>query len=330
MAISQSEYNSIMRIYDERQANGEFERQNRIAKIYQEHPDLKEVQDQITTCRVNETRATLLHHSKEVAQYQKDYQLLKEKKQRLMEAYHITESDFERHYICPDCKDTGYTSDGEFCHCFHQAMIDRLSAESNIKELVKEHNFSNFRLDYYDDHLPLAEFNNQTQRQLMEATLNYCQTYMKEFDQTFRNLLFYGNTGVGKTFLTHCIAKEMLDLGYSVLYLSAKDMCELLIELSFSKGELDPGKKKLSHLIYHCDLLILDDLGSEFPNAMSVSALFDCLDKRINRKKSTILSTNLSPNQLKKIYTDRIFSRLTGYYSFTKVIGNDNRMKHMD
>ena len=138
------------------------------------------------------------------------------------------------------------------------------------------------------------------------------------------NLLIYGNTGVGKTFLTHCIAKEALDRSFSVLYFSTLDLFDILSKAVFDRSEAGSSYEQM---ILVCDLLIIDDLGTELTNSFVASRLFFVINERIAHKRSTIISTNLTLEEFSVAYTERIFSRLMSHYTALKLIGEDIRIQ---
>ena len=148
--------------------------------------------------------------------------------------------------------------------------------------------------------------------------------FVDTFADEFRNLFLYGDTGVGKTFLSNCIAKELIDKSFSVIYLTAHEFFDTMAK---GKFERDDTAEEMCEHIFDCDLLIIDDLGTELPNSFTVSQLFLCLNERLLRRKSTIISTNLSLESLVEIYSERTFSRITSNYTMLKLTGDDIRIK---
>ena len=150
-----------------------------------------------------------------------------------------------------------------------------------------------------------------------------CRDFIENFDKNFSNLYFYGDTGIGKTFLSNCVAKELMDRGYSVIYFTAFQLFDILSKGIFRREE----EAIAAHQnIFNCDLLIIDDLGTELTNSFTTSQLFLCLNERILRKKSTIISTNLGMNQLADIYSERVLSRISSNYTLIKLFGADIRI----
>ena len=160
--------------------------------------------------------------------------------------------------------------------------------------------------------------------QTAELALQHAKHFVSDFTGSFENLCFYGDTGVGKTFLSHCIAKELMDSGHSVLYLTAFDLFEVLEQNKFYTSD----ETREAHLhLFECDLLIIDDLGTELTNSFVSSQLFLCINERILRKKSTIISMNLSLAQFAETYSERTFSRILSHYKMIRLFGNDIRIQ---
>ena len=207
-----------------------------------------------------------------------DIALLSQERTALLLSSGYPADYLELTYSCPDCHDTGFIGDKK-CHCFKQAMVDLLYRQSNIHDVLKRENFDTFDIRYYSDTKNRSL--GVSPRENIQAVLSTCHDFIDHFDEQSRNLLFYGDTGVGKTFLTNCIARELLDASHTVIY-----------------------------YILDCDLLIIDDLGTELNNAFITSQLFLCINERLLARKSTIISTNLSLDELQNEYSERIFSRL--------------------
>ena len=239
---------------------------------------------------------------------------LSERKKRLLISAGFPADYLEPVYDCPDCKDTGYKN-GEKCRCFKQQMISLLYEQSNIHKLLETENFSRLSYEYYSGE-DLAAF---------ERAVSICRSFINEFDQKYANLFFYGTVGCGKSFLSCCVAKELIEAGHSVIYFSAIGLFEFLSRYSFDHKNKENLYNAFEDL-YNCDLVIIDDLGTEITNSFVTSELFSCLNERHIRKRSTIISTNLSLGELRDRYSDRIFSRITSNYEVCKLSGQDIRM----
>ena len=240
-----------------------------------------------------------------------DIALLSAQKKQALSKAGLPNDFLELHYVCPDCKDTGYVG-FQKCHCFKQQIIELLYQQSNLQDTLKENNFSSLSYQFYEGE-DLLRFQN---------AVKTCKDFVDCFNSGYHNLFFYGTVGTGKSFLSGCIAKELIDQGKSVIYFSATGLFEKLSTLSFDYNAKE-DKAELYEDLYSCDLLIIDDLGTELTNNFSSSQFFSCLNERILRKKSIIISTNLSLQELRDRYSDRIFSRITSNFKLCKVTGPD-------
>ena len=249
---------------------------------------------------------------------------LKEQRQVLMSAYGYPADYLEMQYNCPDCKDTGY-KDGKKCHCFRQREIDLLYAQSNIREVLERENFSHFSYDYFDD-TKIEPRSGKTARAYMEQVTAFCHHYVDGFKEEKGNILFTGKTGLGKTFLSNCIAKELIERCFSVVYLPAVEMYEIFSRDLFANDATDEDRDRSQYLL-ECDLLIIDDLGTELVNTFTTSQLFYVVNERLNRKKGTIISTNLPTNEMRDEFTDRVMSRIMSQYQIIPLYGEDIRIR---
>ncbi len=166
---------------------------------------------------------------------------------------------------------------------------DRTSVYTvKFKEILEKENFDHFSFDFYSDTIT-NDSTGLTERETARRAYKMAKEFVADFDNSFQNLFFYGDTGVGKTFLSHCIAHDLLDSAHCVLYFSSFELFDFLAGSAFSRGSDAPDDEP----IFDCDLLIIDDLGTELTNSFVSSQLFLCINERIMRKKSTIISTNL-------------------------------------
>jgi DNA replication protein DnaC len=209
-----------------------------------------------------------------------------------------------------------------------QAIADLMYSDSNIKTILAHENFSKFSFRYYSDDY-LDEASGLSPLSNMQKIVAYCKSFIKHFNSNHDNLLLLGNTGVGKTFLANCIAKELLDRGYTVIYLTAFRLFDILEKYKFGKdNDNSYHASNQFDYILDCDLLIIDDLGTEFYNSFTNSQLYLIINERLLRKKSTIISTNLSLSDINTNYSERIYSRIISSYRIQRIIGEDIRL-HM-
>lgn len=223
------------------------------------------------------------------------------------------------HFRCNKCKDTGYIGIDK-CSCYKQKLIQLYYKNSDLEDAVKVNNFNNFNINYYSSHkLGNEKF---SPRKNMEIILDkILNDYIANFKNHNDNLLFYGNSGTGKTFLSHCIAKSLLDAGFLVVYRTSDELIRNLREVRFE------GNEFLEDLLINCDLLIIDDLGAEQITEFSITELFTLLNKKILKNKKMLISTNLTLPTLSKTYSERITSRLLGNFTLYKIYAEDIRVK---
>lgn len=322
MALSNSQYDEIMRGYQERQIANRHLTQKRQDSLYARIPSLKDIDDKIAEISVESARKMLDGDSSALTSLKANLADLRAQKTNLLVANGYDESYLEPVFTCKDCKDTGYIN-GNKCHCFKQEIINVVYSQSNIKNILAKENFSTFSYEYYSDKdkNPTTGLSSlDTVRKAVET----CQHFINTFDNKPKNLFFYGETGVGKTFLSNCIAKELLERGNSVIYFTAFQLFDIL-----SKGVFDRDADAVAahQNIFDCDLLIIDDLGTELSNAFTTSQLFLIVNERILRQKSTIISSNLNPLDIMENYSERTYSRLTSNYTIINLFGDDIRIK---
>lgn len=221
-------------------------------------------------------------------------------------------------YTCKKCEDTGFVN-GYFCECRKEILKEISKGELNNVSPSKNCRFDNFDLNYYplpfDDNLKISP------RNRMAEVFNYLKEYAEDFHEDSESLYFYGATGLGKTHLSLAIANTVTEKGYSVIYDSAQNILSSLEREKFS----GTGAGKREKEILDCDLLIIDDLGSEFSTQFTIAAIYNIVNTRINTAKPVIISTNLSEEELEEKYTQRIASRIIGNYVSIHFFGNDIR-----
>ena len=322
MALSNAQYNEIMRDYERRQLDNRYLTASRLEEAFKRSPRLREIDKEIASTSVKQAQKLLGGDKEALDELHNLLSDLKEEKEALIASLGYPSDYFEPIYTCKLCKDTGYI-EGQKCRCFKQAIINTVYSQSNIREILSRENFSTFSLDYYspDDINPTTGFSALATAQ---NAVDECKRFINDFNNKPKNLFFYGDTGVGKTFLSNCVAKELLDSGYSVIYFTAFQLFDIL-----SKGVFDKDADAIAahQNIFDCDLLIIDDLGTELSNAFTTSQLFLCVNERILRQKSTIISTNLSLAQINDVYSERTLSRISSNYSLIKLFGDDIRIK---
>lgn len=233
-------------------------------------------------------------------------------------------------YECDICEDTGHvmTSRGEkYCKCFIQRIVDKTYKQYNMLK-IKEENFNTFDIGYYSNKVDKEKYRSDiSPRDNIEKIKKIAEKFCDNIDDNEqKSLLFVGNTGTGKTFLSNCIAYELINKGYTVLYQTAPMLMDMAMESKYNYDKKDNGKIRYES-IFDVDLLIIDDLGTETLNNNRFTELFNIINTRLLKSKKTIISTNLMLNELSEEYDERVMSRLIGNYIICKFIGDDIRFK---
>ncbi|MBQ6661185.1 MAG: ATP-binding protein [Lachnospiraceae bacterium] len=323
MGLSSSEYQSILREYEARRLAADRARELRKIELYKKIPTLAEIDDQLIHGSVQAAKLALEGNSASLDALNRTNDWLIARKQQILQSSGYPADYLEPHYTCPLCKDTG-SVDGKACICFRRTVIERFYMDDGRREKLAKENFRTFRLDSYSA-ISTDKSTGKTYREIAAEALRDAHAFVDNFGKSYRNLLLNGNTGVGKTFLTNCIAGELLSRGYTVLYLSAFRLFEIFEHYRFGDKESSQQASMDFDTILDCDLLIIDDLGTELPNSYTTSQLFICLEERDLRKAPTLVSTNLSMDELSKRYSDRIASRLFTF-QYIKLFGKDIRV----
>lgn len=313
MSFTNAQYDYIKRIYDNKRMDNQAELDRRKEYVNANVDGYKELSDAIVSLSMERAKQLLNGESHTTDDLKATISDLSLQKKALLKAANLPEDYLDPIYSCKDCKDTGYI-DGSKCHCLKKMSVSLLYSNSNIDKYLSSVDFSQVSDKYYEGE-DLKTFKDTYQKVI---------NFVDNFNTDFKNLVIYGTVGSGKSLLSACVAKSLIEKEHSVLYFSASALMDLFSKYTFdykSRQELYSAYAD----IFECDLLIIDDLGTETVNSFSISTLFTCLNERYLNKKSTIISTNLSPKAISETYTERIYSRLVGNYTFCKLCGPDIR-----
>lgn len=321
MSLQNYQYDTIMREYSRRQAQNRHTQEEHQAEAYEKLPRLREIDEEVATLSARKARALINRQESGLEDLRNDIALLSQERTALLLSAGYPADYLEMPCTCALCQDTGYIG-SQKCSCFKKAEIELLYTQSNLKEILEKENFEHFSFDFYSDTIT-NDSTGLSERETARRAYHMAKDFVANFDDSFENLFFYGDTGVGKTFLSHCIAHDLLETAHCVLYFSAFDLFDLLAGSAFSRNNDSPDDE----FIFDCDLLIIDDLGTELTNSFVSSQLFLCINERIMRKKSTIISTNLKLEDFSATYSERTFSRIASNYRMTKLIGKDIRIQ---
>lgn len=317
--------NSVVAEYDKLRSENEKMRDRRVAEVYEKLPEIEEIDKKIAEIGSSTLKEILANPEKSGLKedMKSKFTVLKQQRSEIL-AKNSIPSDFDKvHYRCDICKDTGHIDGGGKCGCFSQRLIDCMYKQSGIGELLKYQNFDTFNLEYYSKVKPKDKKFSPYEN--MKNIKSYCERYVEEFDKNRKSLCFYGDTGLGKTFISCCIAKAMMDKGKSVLYLSAAKLFKMMDDYRYGKADGDSGIDD----IYGCDLLVIDDLGAETQTRSSAANLLELVNDRTISNKKIIINTNLNFEGMEMRYTKRFSSRLLENFTVMIFYGEDIRRKKM-
>ena len=304
-----------------RRMKAENELNARISEVESNIPEISEIRRQLSGTSVELSKLIL----KRDGDFQKNFEKIRDQNMQgqkmiknLLKNGGYSENYLEPVYYCNICCDKGYTQNGR-CECFDKLLnklaVEKLNTEANMPDCDFEH----FSLSYYNNKTD----NGVDCRTKMEANFNYCKDYAESFTLDSSSLFLLGKTGVGKTHISLAIAKRVTERGYTVAYGSILNYLRIIEKEHFGRSE-NPENDTMQVLI-NTDLLILDDLGSEFRTSFYESAVYNIINSRINLGLPTIISSNLSIAELQKSYNDRIISRIFGVFDTLMFVGEDVR-----
>lgn len=283
--------------------------------FYQSYPEIEKIDKQIASVFQSAMKKMLNGEKVDFKIAEEESLALQKQKADLIEKNGIDVSVLTPNFKCKKCEDTGY-SNGVLCDCVRKKAVSINYDELNKDVRLEDYTFDKFEIDCYPE---ICDDVNA--RDIMTKVRDFCVKYSAEFKQDSQSLLFFGKTGLGKTHLSLAIANSVIEKGYNVVYGPISRIIGGIEREHFSNNE----RTTLNNII-NCDLLILDDLGTEFTTQFVVSSIFDIINSRILNKKPTIINTNLGFDELKQKYSDRVVSRISKDYRMLQFFGKDNRI----
>lgn len=301
----------------------ESQNRERLANAYRQVPRLRQIDIALRSTMAQAAQAAFSQGSadgRELLSQAREKNLALQRERDALIAENFPEGYLDERPICQRCGGTGYLG-SDMCHCLEERC--RREQQKIVSVLSgNQDNFGSFRLDYYSDMVD-PKFG-ASPRTIMAGNLQTCRRYAMTVTQTEGgNLLFVGGTGLGKTFLSACIARTVTERGYSVAYESSGHLFSMLEQAKFGGDE---ESRRSARYFSQCDLLILDDLGTEVPGQFVTASLYTLLNDRIMAGKPMVVSTNLTIEDLKKRYTPQIVSRLRGSFTMLTFVGEDIRV----
>lgn len=293
------------------------DRKKEIEKLY---PEIIEIDTNIKKLSLQLSLAILKSNNTDetIKTYRDKITDLRAQKYEMLVSKGYDQEYLSLHYRCNKCKDTGFIGT-EKCSCYKKKLVSLYYKNSLLQDTVINKNFNKFDISLFSPHKTGDE--KFSPRRNMENILEYVlHDYIPNFSNSNINLLFFGTPGSGKSYLSYCIAKELLDLGHLVVYKTSDELISDLRSIRFNND------KKLEEFLLDCDLLIIDDLGAEQRNDFSTTELFNLLNKKLLKNKKMLISTNLSLPDITKLYSERISSRLIGEFKLYKFYSEDIRI----
>ena len=305
------------------QAKEDRESENRqhLAEAYQKVPRIREIDLQLRRTMAQAAQAAFLQGSdgREQMDRVRLQNLELQQERAILVRENFEEGFLDESPLCSSCGGSGYLG-SHMCECLRELCRQEQKKEVSILSGSKD-SFSQFRLEYYPDRIDRELGVNI--RAVMEKTLQTCRRYALNFTEKSGNLLFSGDTGLGKTFLSACIARTVADRGYSVVYESAGHLFSNMEKAKFGNDE---AARELVKRYNDCDLLIVDDLGTEMPGQFTNAALYSLVNDRLLYGRPMIVSTNLTVEEINRRYSSQIASRLRGSFTRVAFIGEDIRV----
>lgn len=297
-------------------------KEKQVKNIFKEYPEIEKIEKEINEFGIKSTSEIMKNPEngdKILEKMEKELVKLKKKRALILKEFKISEDYNKVKYNCEKCSDTGYV-DNLKCECLKRKLNEAGYEKSNLSNLIKTQNFDTFSFDFYSKEKGKSGY---SPYELIKISYDEAKKFCIDLENS-KNLMFYGGSGLGKTFLSSCISKEVIDSGFDVLFMSAGRLFSVYEDYKFGRGD-EEKNKEIIDFIYSSDLLIIDDLGTEFFTANSLSFFYDLLNDRIINNKKIIISTNLSIEELNSKYTPRFISRLYESFKVLKFEGENIR-----
>lgn len=311
----------IQEIYQDRRRENEIKLEKRKREIYSQFPEIKKIKKEITKKNIERISSSLEGNS--VSKLTDEIKSLINRRNEIFEKNNIPHDYLKLQYHCDICKDTGIVGT-ENCQCWKSLKVLKLQEDSHIQKIIEEQNFKNFDLNVFRKSIQGNEKISPYEN--MKEIKQEFESYAKNFSAYSANIYIFGKVGTGKTYMLNCIAKEVLDLQYSVIYMSESELINTILEHKFAYSSDKTELKPKIDAIFNCDLLIIDDLGANAVNENTKAALLEVINSRLVKKLPVVISSNLEPENFAIKYDARLYSRIMGQYFIKKFYGNDIRM----
>lgn len=324
-------YKEVQRQYDLKRERAIRQCERKKEELLNKEPKYKELIDKKNKLALELTKTVVRTKGieRQVAEENLEIKLKEVEKemQNLFRTLNLGDNYLTPKFECARCEDTGYINSTIRCSCFTQRIVNITYKQNNMLKL-KDENFNTFDIAYFSNKVDKEKYQSDRSpleniEEIKKLSIAFCENIL---DPKQKNLLFVGKAGTGKTFMSSCIANEIVNKGHTVLYQTAPLLMDMLLEAKFASLRDEIKKEQYSN-VFDVDLLIIDDLGTENLNNMKFTELFNIINTRLLKDKKTIISTNLSLAELASEYDDRVMSRLIGNYTICRFFGEDIRLK---
>ena len=324
-------YKQVQRQYEIKRDKAIETSELRKKELLEKTPKLRELVDKKNKLALDLAKSVIISSGiqKQVAKENLEIKLNEVEKEieNYIKSLNLPQDYLKPQFECTRCNDTGYINGSIRCSCFTQKIVNNTFKQNNMLKLADE-NFNTFDIAYFSNKADKEKYNSDKSpleniEEIRKISRSFCENIKSDKQ---KNLLFVGKAGTGKTFMSSCIASEIVNKGYTVLYQTAPLLMDMLLEAKFNSLK-DEQKKEQYERVFDVDLLIIDDLGTENLNNMKFTELFNIINTRLLKDKKTIISTNLTLAELAQEYDDRVMSRLIGNYTICRFFGEDIRLR---
>lgn len=319
-------------IYEMRREAAKRELEQRKKSIYERYPQIDEIDRMIAQEHIQIGKAKVM--GLDPAPMKENLERLRRQRKEQLEQVNLTEEEFKIRHFCSRCQDTGYVQDrqGRYvpCVCLKELLTKDSYKNSNLNKRLQKENFEHFRPELFDDAVKISMIDGRilTQRQVILWIKEEMEKFVQEIGRSDRSLVFWGGTGLGKSYMSSCIAKRAIEQYKTVIYFSIRELIQCLETYTFRREKFEKSYGfETRRLIFESDLLIIDDLGSEIKNHFVETELFHIVNMRTEQGKQMLISTNKNPLELRELYGERTYSRIVKHFDFYQFIGSDIRRK---
>ncbi|MDO4794060.1 MAG: ATP-binding protein [Filifactor alocis] len=322
---------NIQLIYEKRRDAARKYSEERKKQIYRNHPHIEEIDRAIANEHIQIGRSRIM--GIDTRPMEEELERLRSKRKIYLEYAKLNEEDFKIRYLCEHCSDTGYLLDkqGRYipCNCLKELISKDIRKGSNMGSRIERENFESFKEEVFDDEKPIeVDGRTLTQRQVIRKIRKNMEVFSENLGKGEKSVVLWGNTGLGKSYMSCCVAKRAMDDCKTVIYFTVRELIHCLETYTFRREEYEKFyKHSTRNLIFESDLLIIDDLGTEMVNQFVEAELFHIINSRIEKQKQMLISTNKSPLELRELYKERIYSRMVKHFNFYRFVGEDIRRR---